>query len=138
MPSAKDWRQSWNWNGPVSRAASTAASKAVRVLPSGQRRPSHQQGKRQEAHDLPAEVYAWRALTLPISRRLNAEVRDEVEAIVAVGSVAKRLGINTGPAILSIRRVYVTAGDEPVSLTLLLTRTDRYKTSVRLRESAFD
>jgi hypothetical protein len=138
VPSAKDWRQSWNWNGPVSRAASTTVSKAVRVLPSGQRRPSHQQGKRQEAHDLLAEVYAWRALTLSISRRLNAEVRDEVEAIVAVRSVAKRLGINTGTAILSIRRVYVTAGDEPVNLTLLLTRTDRYKTSVRLRESAFD
>jgi DNA-binding GntR family transcriptional regulator len=65
-------------------------------------------------------------------------VRDEVEAVLAATSVAERLGIKTGTAILSIRRIYVTAGDEPVNLTLLLTRTDRYKTSVRLREGALD
>jgi DNA-binding GntR family transcriptional regulator len=73
-----------------------------------------------------------------VSTYRRLEVRDEVEAVLAVRSVAKRLGIETGTAILSIRRVYLTAGDEPVNLTLLLTRTDRYKTSVRLRESAFE
>lgn len=38
-------------------------------------------------------------------------VRAEVEAVLAVRSVAKRLGIKTGTAILSIRRVYATAGE---------------------------
>jgi DNA-binding GntR family transcriptional regulator len=65
-------------------------------------------------------------------------VRDEVEAILADTSIATRLGIKTRTAILSIRRTYFTAGDVPINLTLLLTRTDRYKTSVRLREEAFE
>ena len=69
---------------------------------------------------------------------VQAERRGTAHAVLAARAVAKRLGIKTGTAILSIRRVYVTAGDEPVNLTLLLTRTDRYKTSVRLRESAFE
>ena len=64
-------------------------------------------------------------------------IRSTASDTVPTRSVAKRLGIKTGTAILSIRRVYVTARNEPVNLTLLLTRTDRYRTSVRLRESAF-
>jgi len=93
-------------------------------------------GQRLERRDL-------RSMTLydVLTQRLKveiAEVRDEVEAVLAATSVAERLGIKTGTAILSIRRIYVTAGDEPVNLTLLLTRTDRYKTSVRLREGALD
>jgi len=67
-----------------------------------------------------------------------AEVRDEVEAIIADRPLATRLGIKRGTAVLSIRRTYFTAGGEAVNMTLLLTRTDRYKTSVRLRENTFE
>ena len=93
-------------------------------------------GERLERRDL-RTMTLYDVLTQKLRVKIT-EVRDEVEAVLAVRSVAKRLGIKTGTAILSIRRVYVTAGDEPVNLTLLLTRTDRYKTSVRLRESAFE
>lgn len=93
-------------------------------------------GERLERRDLRTTTL-YDVLTQKLKVKIT-EVRDEVEAVLAVQSVAKRLGIKAGTAILSIRRVYVTAGDEPVNLTLLLTRTDRYKTSVRLRESAFE
>jgi DNA-binding GntR family transcriptional regulator len=93
-------------------------------------------GERLERRDL-RTMTLYDVLTQRLKVKIT-EVRDEVEAVLAVQSVAKRLGIKAGTAILSIRSVYVTAGDEPVNLTLLLTRTDRYKTSVRLRESAFE
>jgi GntR family transcriptional regulator len=93
-------------------------------------------GERLDRRDL-RTMTLYDVLTQKLKVKI-AEVRDEVEAVLAVRSVAKRLGIKTGTAILSIRRVYFTAGDEPVNLTQLLTRSDRYKTSVRLRENVFE
>jgi len=65
-------------------------------------------GERLERRDL-RTMTLYDVLTQKLRVKI-AEVRDEVEAVLAVRSVAKRLGINTGTAILSIRRVYVTAG----------------------------
>jgi DNA-binding GntR family transcriptional regulator len=67
-----------------------------------------------------------------------AEVHDEVEAVLADPRVARRLGIAVGTPLLSVRRIYFTAGDNPVNLTVLMTRTDRYKMSVRLRDHGFE
>lgn len=89
-------------------------------------------GQRLQRRDL-RTMTLYDVLTQKLGVKI-AEVRDDVEAILADTPIATRLGINVGTAILSIRRTYFTAGDEPVNLTLLLTRTDRYKTSVRLRE----
>jgi len=82
-----------------------------------------------------------RTLYQVLTRRLRlkiGEVRDEVAAVLADTAVAPRLGVPIGAAVLSIRRLYVAAGDEPVSLTFLTTRSDRYKISVRLDDRAFE
>ncbi len=76
-----------------------------------------------------------------LSRQLNvkiAEVRDEVSAILADTQIAPRLGVPVGRPLLSIRRLYLAPGDEPVNLTILITRSDRYKVAVRLRDHELD
>lgn len=84
-----------------------------------------------------------RGMTLydALTRRLGvkiAEVHDEVEAILADTQVAPRLAVSVGTPMLSIRRLYLAAGDEPVNATILITRSDRYRVSVRLRDGHFE
>jgi len=93
-------------------------------------------GQRVQRRDL-GMMTLYDVLTQKLGVKI-AEVRDEVEAILADTPLATRLGIKRGTAILSIRRTYFMAGDKPVNMTLLITRTDRYKTSVRLREDTFE
>jgi GntR family transcriptional regulator len=93
-------------------------------------------GQRVERRDLTTTT-----LYTTLMRKLGvkiAEVHDEVEAVLADPRVARRLGITVGTPLLSVRRIYFTAGDHPVNLTVLMTRTDRYKMSVRLRDHGFE
>lgn len=93
-------------------------------------------GKRLRRRDLSA-LTLYEVLTRKLGVKV-AEVHDEVEGVLADTRVAPRLEVPVGTAMLSIRRVYFTAGDEPVNLTILMTRTDRYKISVRLQNSGFE
>jgi GntR family transcriptional regulator len=76
-----------------------------------------------------------------LTRKLGVkitEVQDEVAAVLADSRIAARLGVGVGSALLSIRRLYFAAGDEPVNLTILITRSDRYKVSVQLQPRRFE
>lgn len=93
-------------------------------------------GQRLQRRDLRA-MTLYETLTRKLGVKIT-EVDDEVEGILADTRVAPRLGIPVGTATLSIRRVYFTAGDKPVNLTILMTRTDRYKISVQLQNHHFE
>ena len=93
-------------------------------------------GERLQRRDL-GTMTLYEALTRKLGVKIT-EVHDEVEAVLANTRFAPRLAVPVGTAMLLIRRIYFTAGDEPVNLTLLMTRTDRYKTSVQLQHHGFE
>jgi GntR family transcriptional regulator len=93
-------------------------------------------GKRLHRRELSATTL-YRALTQRLGVKI-AEVRDEVEAVLADTRIAPRLGVRVGTAMLSIRRIYFTPGDEPVNLTILMTRSNLYTMSVRLQDHGFE
>lgn len=63
-------------------------------------------------------------------------VEDEVEAALADTHEAGLLDLRPGRPLLSLRRVFFAARNEPVNLTLLLIASDRYKMTVTLRKAA--
>ncbi len=67
-----------------------------------------------------------------------AEIQDEVEACVADSRIAAMLDVRPGTPLLSIQRLFLAPGGEPVNLTALLIRSDRYKVTVRLRDHVFE
>jgi DNA-binding GntR family transcriptional regulator len=61
-----------------------------------------------------------------------AEVRHEVEARLADGVSAQRLGIGVGRPVLMVRRTLLAPGDEPIYVSTILVASDRH--TVRLRQ----
>lgn len=93
-------------------------------------------GKRLPRREL-GRMTLYQVLTRKLGVKI-VEVHDEVEAVLADARAASRLGVRVGTAMLSIRRVYFAPGDEPVNFTMLVTRSDRYKMSVRLQDHPFE
>lgn len=90
---------------------------------------------------LPRRELSRMTLYQVLTRKLGVkvvQVHDEVEAVLADARAASYLSVRPGTAMLSIQRVYFAPGDEPVNLTMLLTRSDRYKMSVRLQDHPFE
>lgn len=93
-------------------------------------------GERLQQRDL-SRMTLYEVMTKKLRVKV-AEVHDEVEAVLADTQNAPRLGVAVGTPMLSIRRLYLAAGDEPVNFTILMTRNDRYKVSVRLQDGDFE
>lgn len=67
-----------------------------------------------------------------------AEIEDEVEACVADSRIAVLLGVRPGTPLLAVRRLFLAPAGEPVNLTALLIRSDRYRMTVRLRDHVLE
>lgn len=66
------------------------------------------------------------------------EIDDEIGTHVADSRIAALLGMRPGGPLLSVERLFLGRGGQPVNLTLLLIRTDRYRMTVRLHDQVLE